>query len=93
MKTILLLIALTLLTSCGKYTTYKIYKSHEVDGVKYETSLEVRSLREFKRFYAKGNSKTGDYEYIADDISTKETVLEKSAAGLFSKIIDKVEIK
>ena len=93
MKTILLIITLALLTGCSKFTTYKIYKSHEIDGVKYESSLEVKSLREFKRFYAKGNSKTGDYEFIADDVSTKETVLEKSAAGLFSKIIDKVEIK
>ena len=41
----LLLITMTiLLSSCGKYTTYEMYKSYEIDGVKYETMAKVKVI-------------------------------------------------
>jgi len=91
MKKLILIFVAILLTGCA--TKYSFYKSYEIDGVKYETKLDINSKREFKNFYAEGNSKTGDFKVVAEEVKTQANPFEDMAVDTFSKLLEKVDIK
>lgn len=91
MKTLLLIITITLLSSCAS-ARYKVTRCDVTEGIKHCSTADIKSKREFSDGVVV-SYKDGEFTFQTGKVTTNVSPLEIMAAESLSKILDKVELK
>ena len=91
MKTILLLITISLLTSCAS-ARYKVTRCDVTDGIVHCSTADIKSKRDFSDGVIV-SYKDGEFTFQTGKVTTNVSPLEIMAAESISEILKKIQIK
>ena len=87
---IFIILVVGLLSGCA--TKYEVTRCTVIDGIQACSSALIKSRREFPEgMQLRYNSKSGDFEFYADKVDTKESPFEAIGAEFLKKALNQVK--